>query len=353
MSAPDDLLKNTYDPQLIRRMMTSLRPYRGLFIFSLLLYLPLNAAALLQPYLLVIFHPTTTEFGGERRQIDELLAALDRLEQPTVLFWPNIDAGADHLSKAIRQFRDQTKPGWLRTLINLPPDDYLRLLASAACAVGNSSSFVRDASYFGTPVVLVGNHEGYAVKHDDDAEDSDLLRWSAPLLAECAVWQELRGRIAKDGPDLHASRVVDGIHFVHASAGSPTKQYVWPGHEVQYVIFNRQIDERVTEFLDEFLAPHGFNGHTHVPAVLTRHRFHGVFDSYKGVDRHHVHTFVGPNAIFFVPRAPCRIEGLAEATASRLRASATSESSSEPAASAAPSSSSDIEGGETGHSCSW
>jgi UDP-N-acetylglucosamine 2-epimerase len=44
-------------------------------------------------------------------------------------------------------------------LINLPPDDYLSVLANAACAVGNSSSFVRDASYFGTPVVLVGNRQ--------------------------------------------------------------------------------------------------------------------------------------------------------------------------------------------------
>lgn len=155
-------------------------------------------------------------------------------------------------------------------------------------------------------VQLVGNHEGYAVAHDEDAEDSPILQWSAPLLAASPAWQAVKAKIERDGPDLHASRVVDGrIHFVHASAGSPTKQYVWPGHEIQYLIFNRQIDERVREFLDEFKAPHGFNGHTHVPALLTRHRHHGVFDSYQGVDRHHVHTFVGPNAIFFVPRAPC------------------------------------------------
>ena len=33
------------------------------------------------------------------------------------------------------------------------------MLANTACAVGNSSSFVRDAGYFGTPVVLVGNRQ--------------------------------------------------------------------------------------------------------------------------------------------------------------------------------------------------
>jgi UDP-hydrolysing UDP-N-acetyl-D-glucosamine 2-epimerase len=111
------------------------------------------------PFLLVIFHPTTTEYGGERAQMDELLKAMHELDQQTVLLWPNIDAGSDHVSKAIRVFRDTHRPAWLRTLINLPPDDYLKVLANAACAIGNSSSFVRDASYFGTPIVLVGRRQ--------------------------------------------------------------------------------------------------------------------------------------------------------------------------------------------------
>lgn len=112
-----------------------------------------------EPFLLVVFHPTTTEFGGERQQADELLETLDRLAMPTVLLWPNIDAGADHISKAIRVFRTERRPEWLRMITNLTPDDYLRVLARTACAIGNSSSFVRDAGYFGTPVVLVGNRQ--------------------------------------------------------------------------------------------------------------------------------------------------------------------------------------------------
>ena len=109
-----------------------------------------------RPFLLTVFHPTTTEFGGSRVQMEELIRALDRLAMPTVLLWPNIDAGSDHISKAIRVFRTERKPDWLRTITNLEPENYLRILARAACAVGNSSSFVRDAGYFGTPVALVG-----------------------------------------------------------------------------------------------------------------------------------------------------------------------------------------------------
>jgi UDP-hydrolysing UDP-N-acetyl-D-glucosamine 2-epimerase len=112
-----------------------------------------------KPFLLVIFHPTTTEFGNEGTQMDELFEALDGLQTQTILLWPNIDAGADHISKTIRVFRDRAKPTWLRTITNLTPENYLKVLSNASCAIGNSSSFVRDASYFGTPVVLVGNRQ--------------------------------------------------------------------------------------------------------------------------------------------------------------------------------------------------
>jgi UDP-hydrolysing UDP-N-acetyl-D-glucosamine 2-epimerase len=111
------------------------------------------------PFLLAVFHPTTTEYGDERRQMGELLAALDVVNLPTLLLWPNIDAGADHVTKTIRIFRDQIRPTWFRAMTNMPPEDYQRVLAVTACAVGNSSSFVRDAGYFGTPVVLVGDRQ--------------------------------------------------------------------------------------------------------------------------------------------------------------------------------------------------
>lgn len=112
-----------------------------------------------EPFLLVVFHPTTTAYGGERRQMETVLQALNQCHMQTVLLWPNIDAGSDRISKAIRVFRDRVAPGWLRTITNVNPEDYLRVLNKTACAVGNSSSFVRDAGHFGTPVVLVGDRQ--------------------------------------------------------------------------------------------------------------------------------------------------------------------------------------------------
>jgi UDP-hydrolysing UDP-N-acetyl-D-glucosamine 2-epimerase len=182
-----------------------------------------------RPFLLVIFHPTTTEFGGERAQMENLLGALSDVGEQTVLLWPNIDAGADHVSKAIRVFREHARPSWFRSLINLPPEDYLRVLGNAACAVGNSSSFVRDASYFGTPVVLVG------ARQDGREADIHVTRVEPDRDAiRAAIQSQLaRGRYAPSslyGDGHVAARIAEGLarlepyiqkrlHFVFEGAG--------------------------------------------------------------------------------------------------------------------------------------
>jgi UDP-hydrolysing UDP-N-acetyl-D-glucosamine 2-epimerase len=111
-------------------------------------------------YILVAFHPDTNCPDKAGEQAKEVLDAVSISSRHVKLCWPNIDSGADAVSKAIRQFRDKYKPvrEW-EYLTNVEPEAYLKLLANAACAVGNSSSFVRDSSFLGTPVVLVGNRQ--------------------------------------------------------------------------------------------------------------------------------------------------------------------------------------------------
>lgn len=112
-----------------------------------------------EPFVLVVFHPTTTEYGTAQDQMARVLDAVQASERKVLILWPNIDAGGDQVSKAIRVHRETHGSQRLRAMTNLSPEDYLRVLAKASCAIGNSSSFVRDASYFGTPVVLVGSRQ--------------------------------------------------------------------------------------------------------------------------------------------------------------------------------------------------
>jgi UDP-hydrolysing UDP-N-acetyl-D-glucosamine 2-epimerase len=177
-----------------------------------------------KPFQLVIFHPTTTEYGGESEQMEQVLLALHALQQPTVLLWPNIDAGSNHVSKVIRLFREQHKPTWLRTLINLPPEEYLKVLANASCAIGNSSSFVRDASYFGTPVVLVGNRQ--------EGRETDEHVIQTPPFAEEIV--NASRRHARHGRYAPSALYGDG-HVAHRIAEGLVRLKPYVQKRLQYI----------------------------------------------------------------------------------------------------------------------
>ena len=120
-----------------------------------------------QPFLLVSQHPVTTEFGDNRRQIEETLYALDDIKMPTVLLWPNADAGSDDISKGIRSFRETHKPNWLQVFKNLPTATYIHLMNQTQCLVGNSSSGVREGAFIGTPVVNIGTRQNQRDRSDN------------------------------------------------------------------------------------------------------------------------------------------------------------------------------------------
>lgn len=111
-----------------------------------------------KPYLLVIFHPVTTH-TAVRCETEELLTALDKINMPTIWLWPNVDAGADRISSAIRSFRENNDAKWLYLVKNFQPEIFQKILKGANCAIGNSSSFIRDSTFSGTPVVLVGDRQ--------------------------------------------------------------------------------------------------------------------------------------------------------------------------------------------------
>jgi UDP-hydrolysing UDP-N-acetyl-D-glucosamine 2-epimerase len=118
-------------------------------------------------FLLVSQHPVTTEFSESRTQIDETLNALNELQIPTIMLWPNIDAGSDEISKGIRSFREKYNPKWLHVFINLPISAYIHLMNTTLCLIGNSSSGLRDGAYIGTPVVNIGSRQNKRLRSNN------------------------------------------------------------------------------------------------------------------------------------------------------------------------------------------
>jgi UDP-hydrolysing UDP-N-acetyl-D-glucosamine 2-epimerase len=111
------------------------------------------------PFLLVSHHPVTTEYGEGEQQINETLAALDELRMPTIMLWPNADAGSEDIARGMRKFREQRRPEYIRFYKNFPIETYVRLMNSCACAVGNSSAPLREGAFIGVPTVNVGTRQ--------------------------------------------------------------------------------------------------------------------------------------------------------------------------------------------------
>jgi UDP-hydrolysing UDP-N-acetyl-D-glucosamine 2-epimerase len=111
------------------------------------------------PFLLVSQHPVTTEYGQAEDQINETLLALHELRLPTVMLWPNVDAGSEDISRGMRKFREQHKPDYIRFYKNFPVETYMRLMKGAACLVGNSSAPLREGAFLGTPAVNIGSRQ--------------------------------------------------------------------------------------------------------------------------------------------------------------------------------------------------
>ena len=109
-----------------------------------------------QPFLIVSQHPVTSEYGQGVRQITETLMAVEEVDLPAVVLWPNADAGSEHVAAGIRAFREHHDDARLHFFKNLPAEAYLQLMARTACIVGNSSSAIREGSFIGTPAVDIG-----------------------------------------------------------------------------------------------------------------------------------------------------------------------------------------------------
>ena len=114
---------------------------------------------LTKPYLVVLQHPVTTEYGNGLQQIGETIKAIDAVNQQTIWLWPNIDAGSDEISKGLRSYREDTPNSKVGFFRNFSPELYAKLIANSACLIGNSSSAIREGSFLGVPAVNIGTRQ--------------------------------------------------------------------------------------------------------------------------------------------------------------------------------------------------
>jgi UDP-hydrolysing UDP-N-acetyl-D-glucosamine 2-epimerase len=99
-------------------------------------------------YIVVLFHPNTTS----EEKVDDVVEGCNSIMINKIWINPNVDAG----NKDILHYLHKQRWEYAK---NLSPEEYAKLIYNSACVVGNSSSFVKEASFLGVPAVLVGERQ--------------------------------------------------------------------------------------------------------------------------------------------------------------------------------------------------
>lgn len=180
-----------------------------------------DAPDLQQDYAVVLQHPETDSFDQSYRRMEMTLQAVKGLGLPALIFWPNVDAGSDATSKAIRVFRETHEVSNFRYIKNLEGHLFLRLLAGAKCLVGNSSVGIRECAYLGTPVVNIGDRQMGRERGPNTLD----CEWTLNDILRSADKQATAGRYKRSliyGDGFAGEKVA---HIVRTTSISPVKHF--------------------------------------------------------------------------------------------------------------------------------
>jgi|TARA_B110000008_G_C16929618_1_gene548185 UDP-N-acetylglucosamine 2-epimerase (hydrolysing) len=106
-------------------------------------------------YSLAIFHPVTTDIKNLKSNIKSFVKALNKSNEKFILIYPNNDLG----SKIIIEEYKMIKSKKIKIFPSIRFEYYLTLLKNCKFIVGNSSSGIIEAPYYGVPTINVGDRQ--------------------------------------------------------------------------------------------------------------------------------------------------------------------------------------------------
>jgi len=117
-----------------------------------------------ETYSIVMFHPVTTEVKDMAAYADALVNALIASQKDYVVIYPNNDLGSQAILKAYKRIENHAN---FKVFPSLRFEYFLTLLKQAQCIIGNSSAGVREAPYYGVPVINIGTRQQNRVTHSE------------------------------------------------------------------------------------------------------------------------------------------------------------------------------------------
>lgn len=115
-------------------------------------------------YSILIFHPVTTEFEDIRCQAQNLVDAVLESKLNYIVINPNNDLGSDFILSEYKRLRSYSN---IRIFPSIRFERFLVLMKNAKFIIGNSSSGIREAPYYGVPTVNIGSRQQNRSKNQD------------------------------------------------------------------------------------------------------------------------------------------------------------------------------------------
>ena len=109
-------------------------------------------------YGIVLFHPIVTTYKkNENKENSELLLnAINKSRFNYVVIHPNNDRGSDIIIKSYSKLKHKKN---IKLFPSLRFEYFLTLLKNSNFIIGNSSAGIREAPYYGTPTINLGNRQ--------------------------------------------------------------------------------------------------------------------------------------------------------------------------------------------------
>ncbi|TRX04552.1 UDP-N-acetylglucosamine 2-epimerase [Flavobacterium gawalongense] len=107
-------------------------------------------------YGIVMFHPVTTEVKEMQQYADNFIAALLKDTHNYVVIYPNNDLGSQYIIEGYKKLKDNSR---FRVIPSLRFEYFLTLLKNSQFIIGNSSAGIREAPYYGVPIINIGTRQ--------------------------------------------------------------------------------------------------------------------------------------------------------------------------------------------------
>lgn len=117
-----------------------------------------------EQYAVAMFHPVTTEAGDMEQYAHAFVDALQQDTHQYVVIFPNNDLGSRYIIDAYQKLKDNAR---FRIFPSLRFEYFLTLLKHAQFIIGNSSAGIREAPYYGIPIINIGTRQQNRAVHAD------------------------------------------------------------------------------------------------------------------------------------------------------------------------------------------